>query len=966
MLRKLIALVVVGFALYSAQALALGLGDIELKSALNQPFDATIKLVSSDESELEGLRVGLASNADFERIGAVRSPFLNGLKFDIVIPERGKPFIKVSSTQPIKEPFVDFILEANWPAGRLLREYTVLLDPPTITTERAAPVQAPSVGRAPTRQAAPEPAPRRQVEERSEPAGIIQPTTTASGDFSSGDELVYGPVKSTDTLWNIADSMRPSDNVSVQQMMIALQKQNPEAFGDNNINNLKRGSTLSIKDQDAITELTHREAVNEAARQYQNWLAAKEARRAARGDVAKQEAVTSEAEATDSSTSVAEGSSEETTPEGGLRLLADDALEEDAASEGGVADVEGATSGEIDILREELELTNFAAEAAREQNAELRDRLTQLEEQIQAMQRALELKDDTLTQLQQKLSEGDTATADSASDGASNVEGIETLPFEEKEPAEVVEENVSPIIENDVTDEASSEAGGVVETIADDAASEQTSEEAVASEPEVAEPEAAVDDAAPSVVDNIVGNAKDIATDVKESFSTFMDDVSSSDFSFESIKEALKPENILASYRDNPLIYRIVSGIILVLLILGIIVRRRRNAAEEEFEEFAAPTMEDAASEEEIDEISDDEFGIGSTDDGIADVLSEADVYLSYDRHDKAETILKHAIDNEPARADYKAKLLEVYHAAKDNAAFVAAADRFYPDLSADQALWPKVNQMGLDMAPDHHLFKQVGDDSAEFDSIVGFDELDELDQVEDDISSSDSDDYADINLEMEVLTSDDGQVDTVSESVEQELDLSSDDDVMSELEDISAEAEELYDEASKDLETEFAAGHIDSEDQVAEVAEAANENVADVAEHAPSEFEAATAELEPLEPASSSSSDVDNSPSLLERAMENVSDDDLSQKYGSTNPGDDSLGDPIGTYDPDSELSGSDDDFDPSSFDGVDVNSTKLDLAKAYIDMGDQEGARSILGEVVAEGSEEQKQEAQDLIDQL
>ncbi|NOX28340.1 MAG: hypothetical protein GXP21_09200, partial [Gammaproteobacteria bacterium] len=232
MSRKLIVILFASFVFYSAQTLALGLGDIELSSGLNQPFDAKIKLVSRSENELEGLRVGLASNADFERIGAVRLPFLNDLSFEIISPDGGKPYIKVSSRQPIREPFVDFILEANWPAGRLLREYTVLLDPPTVTTERAAPVQAPTTNRRPFAEPTLAPrasAPRRQQDEPATSGGIIQPTTTAS--VAAVKDLVFGPVGANDTLWNIADSMRPTDDVSVQQMMIALLKENPEAFG---------------------------------------------------------------------------------------------------------------------------------------------------------------------------------------------------------------------------------------------------------------------------------------------------------------------------------------------------------------------------------------------------------------------------------------------------------------------------------------------------------------------------------------------------------------------------------------------------------------------------------------------------------------------------------------------------------------------------------------------------------------
>ncbi len=944
MIRKLIVLVVLGLLFHSAHVLALGLGDIELKSGLNQPFDATIQLTVRDESELEGLRIGLASNADFERIGAVRSPFLNELEFNIVVPDRGKPFIKVSSNNPIREPFVDFILEANWPAGRLLREYTVLLDPPTITTERAAPVQAPSTSSAPRPQQAPTTSSRQRVEESSEPAGIIQPTNTASGNFAAPEELFFGPVKSTDTLWDIADSMRPSDGVSVQQMMIALQKENPNAFADNNINNLKRGATLSIEDESVITELTHREAVNEAARQYQEWLAAKEARRAARGEVAAQEAATT-GEASSTDTAEAESAAgDSATPEGGLRLLADEDIQEENLSEGGVADIQG-DGAEIEKLREELELTNFAAESAREQNAELRDRLTELEEQIQAMQRAIQLKNDDIAQLQQKIL-ADAAATDSTDSADTSVqdsaaeENVDTSPLIENQTVEIVEESLSEAVDETAPDSAEVSTQVPSSTTEDEqtesAGSPTSQQEPIATD---IEQETDAGATASTMVDTFVANAKDIAVTVKDTVSGFVSNITT-DFSFESVKTALQPDNILARYREDPLIFRIVSGILAVLIILGIVVKRRRSAAEEEFEEFAAPHMEDDGVEEVIEEISDDEFGIGVSEDGIADVLSEADVYISYERYDKAETILKHGIDSEPDRLDYKEKLLEVYYHMKDAASFVAATDFYYADLSADSEVWSKINNMGAEIAPDHHLFGQSVEQAAEFEEAgAEFVESDELEFS--------SEDYTDINLDIDETVSTE-----LDSEVEAELGLD-DENLLADLEDDASDAaEEMYDKASQELESELAASGIPTDKAGDEIVDLGSE-------------ELPTLKLDATETIDTDDTVEDHS--LVERAMDNFNgESDWNDKYGATNTGEDGLESIAESPLDDVAINTEGDNFDAMSFEGVDVNSTKLDLAKAYIDMGDQEGARSILEEVVEAGNDAQKSEAQDLINQL
>ncbi|MBL1292997.1 MAG: hypothetical protein COB61_003905 [Thiotrichales bacterium] len=966
MSRKLIVILFASFVFYSAQTLALGLGGIELSSGLNQPFDAKIKLVSRSENELEGLRVGLASNADFERIGAVRLPFLNDLSFEIISPDGGKPYIKVSSKQPIREPFVDFILEANWPAGRLLREYTVLLDPPTVTTERAAPVQAPTTNRRSFAEPTPAPVPRsasvssRQQDEPATGGGIIQPTTTAG--VPAAKDLIFGPVGANDTLWNIANSMRPTDDVSVQQMMIALLKENPEAFGDSNINNLKRGSTLSIEDESVITELSHNQAVAETGRQYQNWLAAKEARRAARGQLAKQDltdAATTDS-AADGATTDDVVSESDSAPEGGLRLLADDALE-DGTTEGGVTKAEG-ISGEVGELREELELTTFAAESAREQNAELRDRLTGLEEQIATMQRALQFKDDSLTQLQQKLSE--TGDADALAAGGSSDSsggGIETLPLDTEQKVEVVAGMMEPdsVASDDV---AALELDPIAEV----------------------EPASGEDVAEPSMIDNVVKNVGFIGASIKEKVAGL-----SENFSLDSITEALKPENILERYRDNPLIFRIVSAIIAVLVILGLIVRRRRVAAKEQFDEYAAPHMSDGNGED------DNEFNVVADHGDSAELLDNVNNYITYQRYEKAEMVLQEAIERSPRNNDLKAKLLEVYYSSKNVPAFVVAADEYYSNFGDDQVLWSQVAKMGAELAPDHHLFNSENVAVAEFDTVEGFDELSELDDVDDSDSDADSDDYADIDLEMEVLTADGDVWDENEDNVAEADKVEAAPLVDSTIEETVEDAEELYKEASKELEDEFdldleldmsgdddvAVAEIVSTEVVADVEEVAKDIasepedvLAQVVESIESNDTLSLAEDVSLEDTSAltleSAGDAnDNSieaPSLLERAMDNASTNndeaDFNEKFGSTNVGD-SIGEPLATYNAD------DDDgegYDPSLFSGVDVVSTKLDLAKAYIDMGDQEGARSILSEVVTEGDDEQKSEAKELIEQL
>gem|GEM_PF-5503742 len=135
------------FLLFALQAWALGLGDIRLSSALNEPLRAEIELLAVTPEELDNLTVQLAAPETFQRYNLDRPMFLTGLRFDVEKSGRtDSNVIRVSSTGPITEPFITFLVEVTWSRGRLLREYTVLLDPPTFAPPpmTTAPVTAPT------------------------------------------------------------------------------------------------------------------------------------------------------------------------------------------------------------------------------------------------------------------------------------------------------------------------------------------------------------------------------------------------------------------------------------------------------------------------------------------------------------------------------------------------------------------------------------------------------------------------------------------------------------------------------------------------------------------------------------------------------------------------------------------------------------------------------------------------------
>jgi len=250
---------------------ALGLGEIKLNSALNQPFDAEIELVSANQEDLGALRAALASSDTFVRYGLDRPAFLVDFNFRVAKGSDGRDVLRVTSPRPVTEPFVTLLVEANWPRGRLLREYTVLLDPPVYAPGPAAsePVAAAprvsSGGATSTLSAAPVAATTTDSVRSSRPASSAMPAAAPSIEPGS----TYR-VRNNDTLWKIASAANPGPRSNVNRAMVAIFQSNPQAF-DGNINVLRAGSLLRIPDASQISSVSASEASAEVARQYEAW-----------------------------------------------------------------------------------------------------------------------------------------------------------------------------------------------------------------------------------------------------------------------------------------------------------------------------------------------------------------------------------------------------------------------------------------------------------------------------------------------------------------------------------------------------------------------------------------------------------------------------------------------------------------------------------------------------------------------
>lgn len=285
--------------LLAGQVWALGLGEIRLNSALNEPLRAEIELLAATPEELDNLRVQLASADTFQRYDLDRPLFLSDLQFRIVRTGTAQGnVVRITSPDPVTEPFLTFLVEASWTRGRLLREYTLLLDPPTFapppvthsTQAVTAPARAPQTDSGRIERPAPQPAPAgetfpepqpdvsapSQTDEMEEPSyaeSFEEPPLVPAEpgfDTTSRGEIV---VQRGDTLWGITSRVRSDSRLTMNQTMLAIFQANPQAFGGN-INVMSAGATLRIPSADEVFRISRGDALAEVLRQNAAWSGA--------------------------------------------------------------------------------------------------------------------------------------------------------------------------------------------------------------------------------------------------------------------------------------------------------------------------------------------------------------------------------------------------------------------------------------------------------------------------------------------------------------------------------------------------------------------------------------------------------------------------------------------------------------------------------------------------------------------
>jgi pilus assembly protein FimV len=295
-LHRLTAQLVVGAMLtLPVWVHAAGLGKLTVKSALGQPLSAEIELLVADKAELDSLNASLASSQAYKDAQIEYMPVLSTVQFAIETSADGRPVLKLSSNKPVNDPFMDMLIELNWASGRLLREYTLLLDPPGVAVpQTVAPVavSAPAVkAQEPQARIVPKPTAVNQFAVSTVPAGEKPAAAQPAAAEQPSPMPSEVRVKRGDTLTSIANRVRPA-SISLEQALVGLFHENPAAFQDNNMNRLKAGQELRVPSAEAMAGIDTQSARREISLQAADWQAyrAKLAERAAEQPVQEEAA----------------------------------------------------------------------------------------------------------------------------------------------------------------------------------------------------------------------------------------------------------------------------------------------------------------------------------------------------------------------------------------------------------------------------------------------------------------------------------------------------------------------------------------------------------------------------------------------------------------------------------------------------------------------------------------------------
>ena len=634
---------------------AAGLGKITVLSPLGQPLRAEIDVNASQE-ELASMNARLASPEAFRQVGIDYAPGIAGIRFSLDKRKDGQSFLRMTTERPVSEPFLDVLVEMTWSSGRMVREYTVLLDPPeALTSSVPAPVAAPksekpkstSVAVAPrVEKSAVEPTPG-PAQSSAAPAKAVEPAPKSRPESTggNGDEHL---IKRGDTLAKIAVSNKP-EGVSLDQMLVALYKGNPEAFEGGNMNRLRAGKILTIPDAQSAAAVSNSEARQLVMAQakdfnaYRGKLAANVAAAPAKNDTLKQ------ADQGKIAPRVVEKPASGEPPTDKLEVSRTQASKDQKALQ-----------GRITALEEDLVARDRALKEAN-------SRVADLERNIADLKKLAELKNEAGAKLQAQ------AEAAKAVPETKPV-AVPPPPAPVEKPAEVKEPAATTPAQTPVPEDKPAEAAKPSETAAAPADGEKAGVKPEATK--TVEPPAPVPVNEPSFID------------------------------------------------DNPLLVYGGAGVLVALLgYLGFAAKKRRNGqsgdvptssqlsegdlmANSVFGSTGGQSVDTSASIQT--DFSQASLSAIDADEGV-DPVAEADVYMAYGRDAQAEEILLEALKTDPSRLAISLKLLEIYSGQKNLGKFEGIAQGLKNQTGGMGGDWDKACAMGRALDPANPLYSGEG-----------------------------------------------------------------------------------------------------------------------------------------------------------------------------------------------------------------------------------------------------------------
>jgi pilus assembly protein FimV len=1009
----------------------LGIGEIKLHSALNQNLDAEIALTLSGESVAD-VKVNLAPPEKFDEAGVAWNYFLSKIKFETITQSNGSAVIKLTSKEALKEPFLDFLLEVSWPKGNLYREFTVLVDPPSVYNPVTIPASTSTENYTQS------------------PAASFLPQSHANGQTSEGE---YGPTLANDTLWSVAERVRGQSGATVEQMMMALYEANPQAFYKGNVHALTTGKTLKIPGKEAVLNLSRNQALAEFNRHTKAW---------------KNHSAPASVETTDK---------HEKNIDNQLTLI--------APTKAAVADRA--------VVKSANERTSGEKKAAKgETDSALQNKISDLEKQLAMMQELIALKDQQLAALQNRAQTAPVEQEPAASAEIADVKPVEqATPAPQQaagQPAQPAQSAASEVEPEKPADQAPAVAQPAQpeRPAPSEAISAKPAEQVVpAAQPvqpvpgevATATPATPAAPATQPVVAKPIQPAKPQAQPPVPEASSLLDAyylgmggvgtgvLALLGWLWWRKRKVYEETNSESMFASTSMIQAAASD-----------------------DSVSVPVVEDsvAAHENEagtvgessfLSEFTPSDFDSFDTDQGEIDPISEADVYLAYGRYQQAEELIRQAIKDQPNRDECKLKLLEIFYANENKEAFEAYANELVEAGKRNEAdFWEKAAEMGREICPDSPLFssgdnpfavsdEKMGEDFAVNDGVIkentenlnvepasfegsaGEDSLKDTAEPADngaDFDSASAESFVgkqqnneDIDFGLNTFSMDSKELDEAEQGViasstssvsrieeidfnpgsfsvgdkapdNTELSLTAAASQLPEIEEIDFDlgSFSVGDKASDNTEPSLTA----AAPQLPEIEEidfdlgsfSAGDKASDNAEPSATAAAPKLPEIEEIDfdlgsfSAAGSESGAEAGKKMEFESLEfdfnskdaetkgigdldfhaldsDVKDLDVDfSADGSLNFNDDSTGDFDFDFDLDlpSISSGKDanqqDEFGVSDLTDMDELETKLDLAKAYVDMGDAAAAKELANEVLEQGTDEQKKVAQALLDEL